>query len=251
MNNIYNFLIRLKKVLICLEPHYNSNTQGRSYLLLKPFLATIKISFLACLIAFVGGLMCGIILYLCQIKQHKKTYFVINGLINMIITTPYLLLVLFIINNITGPFWHIWTGFSAGLICLSIILTAVFARNCEQIFLQINPEIYQTAYTLGANNRQFIRFFLVKESQSYLILKLNSLFVSALAYTSILAIVGVEGIGHIAYHYGYLGGGLFNYQQTGFYQSDLMLVCILILFLLAHIINLVSNQIAKKLDKNS
>ncbi|TVY12129.1 ABC transporter permease subunit [Candidatus Phytoplasma pini] len=248
MNIVSNFFRKIYLVIFCREPIYNSIKKETSFLFLNAFWDTCKITFSSCFCAFFAGLSLGVYLYLLRLNNNKKKYFFFNGIINVFISIPYLLLVILIISLFLGPYFEIYYGFKAGLICLTLILTIIFARNCEQLFLQLNQELYKTAYTLGANKKQFVILFLLKEARSPLILKLNSLFISSLAYSNVLPMIGVNGIFSITYNYGYQAQ--FNLDNQEINNIDLIWVPTLLIFLLVQIINLIFNYIAKKLDKN-
>ncbi|MBP3059365.1 ABC transporter permease subunit [Texas Phoenix palm phytoplasma] len=246
-----SILIILKRFWNVLKYRHSGNFQNYSnikgnYLILEGFLETIKINFFACFISGFLGLLLGIFLYFLRILNKKKTYFFINNLINIFISTPYLILIILLINGFIGYYFNIYYGFKAGIICLISVLIPIFSRNCEQVFLQINPELYKTSYTLGANKFQFIIYFLLRESISYLILKFISLFISSLSYSSVLSIVGLQGLGQIAYYYGFQG--MYDFSEYGFNNLDLIWVCVLVLFFLVQIFHLIGNFIAHKFD---
>jgi D-methionine transport system permease protein len=247
-----NFLERIYNVLIFRHKSFDFDIDKyqQPLLLLSGIWDTVKITFLSTFISSLLGLILGIILFLLQINKKKTInkiiYLIINSLINLILSIPFLLLVLLLINFFLGPYLKIYYGFKAGLFCLSLVLFANFSRNCEQVFLHINPEIYKLSYTLGANKIQFVRYFLFPEAISHLILKINSLFVSSVAYSSVLAIVGIRGIAFVAYQYGFQG--LYNFENFG--SSDIILVSSILLFLLIQIFHFFCIFISKKLDKS-
>ncbi|WP_323847661.1 MAG: ABC transporter permease subunit [Phytoplasma sp.] len=236
-----NFFSSFYKVLT--YRHHQGN-----YLLLEGLKETIRLNVSSCLFSFVFGFLLGICLYLLKINNKTKSYFIINSFINIIISTPYIILIILIINYVTGPYLKCYYSFKAAFICLSFVLIFIFARNCEQIFLQMNPELYQTAYTLGANKRQFIIYFLLTESRVFLILKLVSLFISALAYSSVLHFVGHYGLSGLIYKYGW-GDGVINFRKVGFNQLDFILTYSIVIFLLVQMINIIANWFVNKLDK--
>ncbi|MDV3196013.1 MAG: ABC transporter permease subunit [Candidatus Phytoplasma stylosanthis] len=249
MKKLINLFETFFKVLLSKKPSFSNNyDNNQPYLLLEGIKVTLFITFLSCFISFFIGLLGGIFLYLSKIHKKKKTYFIINFFVNIIISTPYLLLFIFILDFILRPFFNLNYGFNVGLILLSLIVSALFSKHCEQVFLQTNPELYSTAFTLGANNKQFITLFLLPEAKPYIILKLNYLFISSLAYSNVLGFIGIDGIGSIAYKYGYEGHEEFKPQ--GFSDFDLIWSCILIVFILVQLFNLIIDFIYNKLDKN-
>ncbi|WCA22589.1 ABC transporter permease subunit [Candidatus Phytoplasma oryzae] len=243
---IYNVLIFSDKVFFT----QNNPNIKKSFLLLDGFMEMVKITFFSTFISFFLGLLLSIILFFVKIHKdkiiNKFIFCFINSFINFFLSIPFLILVLLIIRFFLGPYFQLYSGFTSGLLCLILVLTAHSTRNLEQVFLQINPELYKTSYTLGANKIQFVRYFLLTEVRSYLILKLNSLYVSSVAYSSILAIIGVKGIGYVAYEYGLRG----TYVYENFESSDLIFVSSLILFFWIQIINFLSVFISNKLDKS-
>ncbi|MDC9032142.1 ABC transporter permease subunit [Columbia Basin potato purple top phytoplasma] len=241
MKNFFSYFDRIWNVL-------KYSPSNRNYLLLQGFIETVKLTFLSCFISSVLGFLLAVYLYLLKLQKNNKLYFLINFFINIILSTPYLMLIILIINHFLGPYFRCYYGFKAAFFCLSFILIFVFARNCEHIFLQINTELYQTAYTLGANKKQFIQYFLLTEARVFIVVKLISLFISSLAYSSVLHIVGQGGLSNIIYIYGWNNSNI-NFKKSGFEEIDLILVSIIIIFLLVQIVNLIGNFIIRKLDK--
>ncbi|MFB0638212.1 ABC transporter permease subunit [Candidatus Phytoplasma solani] len=216
------------------------------YLFLNAFLETVKITFFSSLISFFLGLFLGVYLYLLKIKKNHKIYFICNMVLNFLISTPFLLLIILFIKFFFFPLFGFSYGFGVSLISLILILTPLFTRHCEQIFLTVNPEIYSTSYSLGANDWQFIKYFLLKEARSDIVLKTSLLFVTSLAYSSVLGITGHEGIAEIAISRGYQGDpSLLN----GFTPLELIIVCIFFMFCLTQIVQLIAYFLANKLDK--
>ncbi|QTX02583.1 D-methionine transport system permease protein [Candidatus Phytoplasma luffae] len=245
---MFNLFQIFFKVLFCKEPSFSDDFQKQDFLILNGISLTLIISFLSCLLAIFIGFPIGIYLYFLKKNNNHKTYFIINFIINFIISIPFLLLIIFLLKYFIEPYLKMYSGIKVAIICLSLVLGFIFARHCEQIFLQVNPELYNTAYTLGANKKQFIIFFLLRESLPYLVLKLNTIFVSALSYTSVLSFVGVKSIFFIAYTYGYEGN--LSFHKQGFHYKNIIWVCIVILVFIVQIFNLITNFIAKKLDKS-
>ncbi|WP_457916037.1 ABC transporter permease subunit [Candidatus Phytoplasma sacchari] len=257
-DNFYNFLKRVYNILVYPNnSFFNQNNNSKPFMLLNSFTETIKITFLSTIISFSLGFFLSVILYLAKIERYKSInkfiifimnslIFIINTLVNFLLSIPFVILVFLIIDYFLGDNFGIYHGFKAGLICLVSVLTAHSTRNIEQVFLQINPEIYKTAYTLGASKIQFIRYFLLKESISYLVLKFSSIYISSMAYSSVLAIIGVRGIAYIAYQYGFLA----THDFTNFTNSDLIFVCSFIIFLWIQIIYFLNIFIFNKLNKN-
>ncbi|MEZ0180363.1 ABC transporter permease subunit ['Camptotheca acuminata' phytoplasma] len=225
----------------------SQSKNNNSFLILKGTKDTLIVSFVSCTIAVFIGFWLGIFLYLFKINNKIKSYFIINFFVNFILSIPFLLLVNYIIKYFLGPYFGLYVGFKVSFLSLSLILIVAFARYCEQVFLQLNQELYSVAYTLGANQIQFIFYFILPESISHLILRVNSLFISSLAYSNVLVLLGLEGIGYIAYQYGVQKDT--NIHLKGFEYNDIIWVSIIILFILIQIFTFITNFIARKLNR--
>ncbi|MBS2126514.1 ABC transporter permease subunit ['Fragaria x ananassa' phyllody phytoplasma] len=224
--------------------------ESNKYLFWQALCETLKITFCSTLLSFLIGVALGIYLYLCKIQNHHKRYLIINTIINLLIAIPFILLIVLFIEFLWRPLLgNSWSyGFKVSLLSLTLILTPLFARHCEQIFMTINQELYQTSDSLGASKLQFIFFFVLKEARTDVILKVASLFVTSLAYSSVLGIIGHMGLGQLAISRGYLGE-LFVREIHGFNNLDLILIILLIMFILTQIVQLIAHFIALKLDK--
>lgn len=201
---------------------------------------TLDMLFTAMLFSLIIGLLLGFVLFITRpdgIYKNKIIYFIISGLINITRSIPFILFIIVII-----PFNRmiLGTGFGvdASKIPLSFIGIATFARFTEQDFLDVNKNIYETSYALGANTIQYFIHFLLKEAQSGLVLSFTSTTISLLSYSTVMGIIGGGGLGYLAISEGYYN---FNYK--------LMWIIIIIMILIVQIIQTTGNMIARKYDK--
>ncbi|MDV3166818.1 MAG: ABC transporter permease subunit [Vigna little leaf phytoplasma] len=240
------FLRNFWNVLKYKEPGYYNQ---RNYLILKGLLETLKLTILSTFTSVIIGLFIGIGLYILKLNKnyfYRLSYIFVNFIFNLLVAPPFLPLSILIIKCFLGKFFNLYFGFTSAFICLSLVLIPLFARNCEQTFLELDPNLYETAYTLGSNKIQFIKYFLLKESQSGICLKIISLFISSLAYSSVLGALGAGGLGDIVYNYGY--HSIYHFQGE-FTNTDLIIVCVLINWLLVEIVFYIGTKIAHKIDK--
>lgn len=201
---------------------------------------TLDMMFTAMVITFIAGLLFGFILFITRsngIYKNKTIYFIISGLINFIRSVPF---ILFIIVMIPFNRTIIGTGFgvNASKIPLSLIGISTFARFIEQDLLDVDKNIYETSYALGANTIQYFIYFLLKEARSGIALSFTSTTISLLSYSTVMGIIGGGGLGYLAISEGYYN---FNYQ--------LMWIIIIMMVLIVHIIQSTGNLIAKKIDR--
>lgn len=201
---------------------------------------TLDMMFTAMVISLIIGILLGFALFLTRsdgIYKNKTIYFITSGLINITRSIPFILFIIVII-----PFNRLilGTGFgvNASKIPLSFIGIATFARFTEQDLLDVNKDIYETSYALGANTIQYFIHFLLKEARSGLVLSFTSTTISLLSYSTVMGIIGGGGLGYLAISEGYYN---FNYK--------LMWIIIILMILIVHIIQTIGNIIAKKYDK--
>ena len=96
----------------------------------------------------------------------------------------------------------------------------------------------ETAQAFGATTRQYVFKFLYVEARSSLIIGFTTAFVSFISYSTIMGAIGGGGIGDFAIRYGYHR-----------YETDIMIVTIIILVILVQILQAFGMMLSKKLDR--
>lgn len=192
------------------------------------------------LAAIVIGLPVGTFIYLTRIGQlleNQIIHTILNLLVNIIRSFPFLLLVVFLI-----PFTRLLIGTAIGTtaatVPLAIIAIAHYARLVEQSLLEVPKGVVEAALSMGASVKNVIFQFLYVEARSGLILALTTSTISFISYSTIMGVVGGGGIGDFAIRYGY--------QQ---FKTDLMMYMIIIMIIIVQCIQLFGTMLAKKLDK--
>lgn len=206
----------------------------------QAFYETIDMISTAMALSLIIGLILGFILFITRSKgiyENRLIYFILSSIINIIRSIPF---ILFIIVIIPLNRWILGTGFgvNASKVPLSLIGMATFSRFTEQDLLDVNKNIYETSYALGANTLQYFIHFLLVEARSGLILSFTSTTISLLSYSTIMGIIGGGGLGYLAISEGYYN---FNYK--------LMWIIIVLMILIVQIVQAIGNSIAKKIDK--
>lgn len=190
--------------------------------------------------AVLVGIPLGTILFICrkgQIAENQWLYSLVNVIVNITRSFPFLLLVVFLI-----PFTRIVVGTAIGttaaIVPLAIIAIAHYARLVEQSLLDVPKGVIEAAISMGANLRQMITKFIFVEARSGLVLGLTTSIISFISYSTVMGIVGGGGIGDFAIRYGY--------QQ---FKTDLMLYVIIIMVIIVQTIQFMGTMIAKRIDK--
>jgi len=186
------------------------------------------------------GLPVGTLLYLSgkgQLFENRVLFSVMNILVNVVRSFPFLLLVVFLI-----PFTRFVVGTALGTLAasvpLSIMAIAYYARLVEQSLLEVPKGVIEAASSMGASTLQMIFKFLYVEARSGLMLGLTTSTISFISYSTVMGIVGGGGIGDFAIRYGY--------QR---FETEIMIFTIIIMIILVQAIQYTGSFIARVLDK--
>lgn len=192
------------------------------------------------LAAVLIGLPVGTLLFLCrkgQILDNRFVFSILNLLVNITRSFPFLLLVVFLI-----PFTRLIIGTAIGTaaatVPLSIIAIAHYSRLVEQSLLDVPRGVMEAAISMGASIKEIVLKFLYVEARSGLLLGLTTSIISFISYSTIMGVVGGGGIGDFAIRYGY--------QQ---FKTDLMIYVIIIMVILVQSIQFIGSTAAKMIDK--
>lgn len=197
----------------------------------------MSISMVICLLV---GLPLGLSLFLTNPKlkgHHPWLYWLLNFLVTVIRSFPYLLFVIALIpvtRSVLGKAF----GPVPSSVPLSIVAIAIFARLVEQVLLDVPKEIGALANSLGTSKLQYIWYFLLVEARSGLVLAYTTTTVSMVSYSTVMGVIGGGGIGDFAVRVGY--------QR---YEYGMMYVAIVIMIALVFILQMFGNFIAQTLDK--
>ncbi|MGD6966365.1 methionine ABC transporter permease [Rossellomorea vietnamensis] len=197
----------------------------------------VGISILA---AILLGLPVGTLLFLTRkgnMLENQWLFSIVNLLVNIIRSFPFLLLVVFLI-----PFTRLIIGTAIGTaaatVPLAIIAIAHYSRLVEQSLLDVPRGVMEAAISMGASVKEVIFKFVYVEARSGLVLGLTTSIISFISYSTIMGVVGGGGIGDFAIRYGY--------QQ---FKTDLMLYMIVIMIIFVQLIQFAGTTVARLIDK--
>ncbi len=186
------------------------------------------------------GLPLGTLLYLTKKGQLYENLYLaglLNSLVNIIRSFPFLLLVVFLI-----PFTRMVVGTSIGTeaasVPLSIIAIAYYARLVEQALLDVPRGVVESARSMGASGLQIVFKFLYVEARSGMVLGLTTSAISFISYSTVVGIVGGGGIGDFAIRYGY--------QR---FETDVMVYMIILMIILVQAVQFTGSLISRLIDK--
>lgn len=197
--------------------------------------------FFAMLAAILMGIPVGTLLYLTssgQPTEHRLLNRIINALVNIIRSFPFLLLVVAMQPFIRQVYGRATGDPIAASFPMIVIAIALYARFVEQSLNEISKGIIETAQSMGATTWQLVWKFLYVEARSSLVIGFTTAVISFVSYSTIMGVVGGGGIGDFAIRYGY--------QR---YETDIMYTAIVLIIILVEIFQWLGLKLAKKLDK--
>lgn len=184
------------------------------------------------------GTVIAIILVVCKpdgISPHSVVYNVLNTLINIIRSIPSLILLVTVLplsKFIVGTSF----GTTAAIVPLIFFVSPYVARLVENSLLEVNDGIIEAADAMGATTWQVIRYFLLPEAKSSLVLSFTTATIGLVGATAVAGAIGAGGLGDLALNYGY--------QR---FDNVAMVSTIVILIIFVQIIQSLGNKISKSM----
>jgi len=157
------------------------------------------------LIGSLLGVPLGILLVITRpggLVNNRFFYTVINPIINIVRSLPFIILMISIIP-FTRLVVHTTIGTAGAIVPLIIFIAPYIARLVESSLLEINTGIIEAAKSMGATPLQAIWHFLLPEALASLVLALTTATIGLIGATAMAGTVGGGGIGDLAITYGY------------------------------------------------
>ncbi|HHR6129005.1 TPA: methionine ABC transporter permease [Providencia alcalifaciens] len=175
----------------------------------KQFLLAMSETFTMVSVALVlgslFGILLGILLVITRpegIWENKRIYRVINPIINIFRSLPFIILLVAIIP-LTRFVVGTSIGTTAAIVPLVIYIAPYTARLVENSLLSVHSGIIEAADAMGATNWQIVWHFILPEAKSSLILSLTAASITLVGATAMAGAVGGGGVGDLALNYGY------------------------------------------------
>lgn len=208
----------------------------------KGILETLYMTFASSFIAYLIGVPLGILLVVTDedgIAPAILLNKVLGVIVNIIRSIPFVIL-LITVMPITRAIIGTTIGPSAVVVPLIIGSAPYIARLVESSLKEVDKGVIEAAQSMGATPWQIIYKVLVPEAKPSLIMGAAIAVTTILSYSAMSGFVGGGGLPDIAIRYGY-------YR----YQTDIMLVTVVILVLFVQIIQEVGSRLMKRTDKRS
>lgn len=134
--------------------------------------------------------------------NNKVFYFLINGIVNLVRSVPFVILLVFI-APLTKAITGTRIGTKAAIVPLVFYIAPYLARLIESSFLEVKSGILEAAKAMGANTFQVIWYFLLPEAKASLVLAITTGTIGLLGATAMAGVIGGGGVGDLALTYGY------------------------------------------------
>ena len=200
---------------------------------------TVYMVFFSTLFASILGFILGIVVtvtYPKGLKPNKIIYNVLDLIINVLWSFPFIILIVFIIP-FTRAIVGTPIGEAAAIVPLTIAAAPFVARIIESSLKEVDSGVIEAAKSFGASNTQIIFKVMLKEAVPSIISGLTLTIINIIGYSAMAGSVGAGGLGKVAISYGY--------QR---YQTDVMIVTVIILIIMVQGLQSLGNYLYKKLS---
>ena len=200
---------------------------------------TVYMTLVSTFMSYLFGLPLGIILTTTDrghIMPNSWLNNCLGTLVNLVRSVPFLILMVAVLP-LSRLILGTTIGSSATIVPLVIGATPFVARMVESSLKEIDKGVIEAAQSMGASPLQIIFKVMLPEAYPSLINGSVIAMTTILGYSAMAGVVGGGGLGDLAIRYGYHR-----------YQTDIMLVTIVILIVVVQIIQVLGTFWAKKSD---
>jgi D-methionine transport system permease protein len=209
-------------------------------MLLVGILETLYMTLFSTLFAYAIGLPLGILLVISAkdgIRPNPSLYKVLDIIVNVTRSIPFLILMVTVI-----PLTRLIVGTSLGstatIVPLTLSAAPFIARMVESSLIEVDKGVIEAAHSMGASDRQIIFKVLLPEAVPALLNGATIAVTTILGYSATAGFLGGGGLGAIAINYGY-------YR----YQTDIMLITVILLVLVVQVFQEIGMRSAGRSDK--
>ena len=204
---------------------------------LKSFSATFEMFWKAGVIAFVIGLVFGVLLVATKkggIRQNLAVYQTVNTVVNVFRSIPFIILLIFLIPLTRAV---VGTAINVKGAILPLVFGAVpfYTRQVEVALSGVDEGKIEAAKSMGSGTAGLILRVYLREAVPDLIRVTTVTAISLIGLTTMAGAVGAGGIGSFAIHYG---------QNQN--HPDIVNACVIILLLLTFFLQGLGNLLARR-----
>ena len=209
-------------------------------IILKAFNETVFMTFYSTIFSVIFGFILAVILTISAedgLRPNKVVYKILDVIINILRSFPFIILMLFII-----PLTRVIVGTSIGkeaaIVPLTFAAAPFVARIIESSLREVDKGVIEAAKSFGASDFQIVFKVMLKEAVPSIVSGLTLTIISIIGYSAMAGTVGGGGLGYLAVSYGY--------QR---FQKDVMIITVIILIIIVQALQMLGNYLYKKLNK--
>ena len=206
-----------------------------------PIWETFYVTMLSTAFALVLGLPLGVLLVAGDkdgiLPLPGWLMHLINIVINILRSVPFLILMICVFP-LTRAIVGTTVGTKATIVPLVVAAFPFVARLVETSLRELDEGVVEAAQSMGATPFQIITKVMIPECLPGLISSMTTALTTILGYSAMSGVIGGGGLGKIALSYGY-------YR----YQTNIMIVCVVLLVLMVQAFQSVGTLWATKSDK--
>ena len=202
-------------------------------MLVKGIWETIYMVFLSSALSYVIGIPLGIALVVTD-KEGISPVPLFNKVLGSVPFIILLIMVLPITKFIVGK----TIGSNATVVPLIIAAAPYIGRMVESSLKEVDAGVIEAAKSMGASTWQIIVKVLLPEAKPSLLVGAAISVTTILGYSAMAGFTGGGGLGDIAIRYGYHR-----------YQTDMMMVTVVLLVIIVQLIQEVAMRMSRKSDK--
>lgn len=210
------------------------------YLILEATIDTLLMTGFSLLFTILIGLPLGVILFLTsknQMLHNAPVYHVLSFTVNVLRSVPFLILLIVMI-----PLTRVMAGTSLGVqgAIPPLVASAApfFARLVENVLRELDPGVSEACRAMGANSRQTVLMALIPEATTGIVAAVIVTAIALVGYSAMSGVIGGGGLGDLALRFGY--------QR---YQTDVMVVTVVILVVMVQILQVVGDRLVARLNR--
>ena len=200
---------------------------------------TLLMVLISTAMGYLIGLPLGVVLTVTDskgISPNPALYKILDAVVNITRSVPFLILLILI-----QPLTKLLVGKSYGTLATVVPLTVaaapLIARMVESSLKEVDSGVVEAALSMGADKREIVTKVLVPEARISLLIGVTIALGTILGYSAMAGVVGGGGLGDIAIRYGY-------YR----WQTDIMIVTVILIIILFQIIQNAGMITANKLN---
>ncbi|VXC30060.1 methionine ABC transporter permease [Sphingomonas sp. 8AM] len=190
-------------------------------------------------LTILAGVPLGVLLFVSargQIAEARWLNRLLGIVVNVLRSVPFVILLIVLIP-VTLAVVGTSLGVAGAILPLVVGAAAFYARLVEQALRDVPRATIEAAQAMGASRRQIVTRALLPEALPGLVSGATVTAVALVSFTAMAGVVGAGGLGDLAIRYGY--------QR---FQTDVMLVTVVLLVVLVQLLQLGGDWLARRLD---